>query len=425
VADIETSSRNTFAWAGTTLRPGEAVFALFGLPLALLCVVYVFVTVYAGTVLGLTFIGLPVLASGLRGARRLGDAHRILVRRTYGEAIAEPVPLARSSGLITWVRAGLTDPVSWRSMVYLALRLPVAVLGGLAVAGLPAAAVWLVGYPFWIRALADPSDQVPPLWTLVVVVPLGLLVAFVTPSAIRATSSLNLVLARLLLGPSPGQARLSALTQARGTLAAQNARSLRWIERDLHDGTQAELVAIAITLSLAEDELLSRPGIDLGRLPELLNRARRQTDTVIAGLRRITNGINPVALDGGLGAALPALVAGCPVPVILDLDIDSADRPDPAIERVVYFCVAELLTNIAKHSAATSARVTASNLNDQIHITVSDDGGGGAWSGAGSGLSGLAERLAAVDGTITVESPAGGGTMVTAQLPSRVCPPVK
>jgi signal transduction histidine kinase len=149
-----------------------------------------------------------------------------------------------------------------------------------------------------------------------------------------------------------------------------------------------------------------------------VERARDQTDDTAAELRRLTRGIHPVALDGGLGEALPGLTATSPVPVALRLDLP--ERPDHVVERAVYFCAAELLTNVAKHSGASSAEPEASAAGGRVRLSVRDDGRGGAALGAGTGLTGLAERLAAVDGALRIDSPPGGPTVVTAELPARL-----
>jgi signal transduction histidine kinase len=228
-------------------------------------------------------------------------------------------------------------------------------------------------------------------------------------------SVLNRRLARTLLSPSPGQKRLQALQRARSRIAEEGAENLRWIERDLHDGTEAELVAFAITLSLADDANAAQDG----RLTELIARARTQTDDCIAGLRRITGGINPIASGEGLAEAIQALTERCSVPVRLGLVLP--ERASPAIERVVYFCVAELLTNITKHAGASEASVELVIARGAVLLTVADDGRGGASPGKdGSGLAGLAARLDTVDGTLTVDSPPGNGTRITIELPATV-----
>ncbi|MFD7579376.1 sensor histidine kinase [Kitasatospora sp. NPDC059817] len=426
---------------------GELAFALLGLPIGVLGGVYAVAVLYAGALLSLTVLGLPFVVAALAGARGLGGLHRRLVGRLLGEPVPAPGARPRPSGAIARGRAVLTDPVAWRALLYLLLRLPLGVLGFLVAVGLPLSCVWLVGFPLWVRLLE--SGPRPVGWPDVAGAPVGLAVLAVVPAALRAVSAANRGLARLLLGPVRSQERVRELETARATLLAENTDRLRRLERDLHDGTQAQLVALAITLSLADDALSEVTGEVTGeavgvaqpeptgptgppgtpeaeRLRTLVDRARRQTDDTIAELRRLTRGIHPVALDGGLAQALPGLTATAPVPVTVRLDL--RERPDAAIEQAVYFCAAELLTNVAKHSGAAAAELTASAADGRVRLTVRDDGRGGAapgggsgrgsGSGSGSGLAGLAERLAAVDGVLRVDSPPGGPTTVTAELPS-------
>ncbi|MFE4972414.1 sensor histidine kinase [Kitasatospora sp. NPDC056651] len=391
--------------------------------------------------LSLTVLGLPFVVAALLGARGLGGPHRWLVGRLLGETVPAPPPLPRPSGVFARGRVALTDPVAWRTLLYLLLRLPLGVFGFLAVVALPLGSVWLVGFPLWARMM-EPGPRSIGLLDLVSV-PAGLAVLAVVPAALRILSGTNRTLARALLGPARSQERVRQLEHARATLPAESTDRLRRLERDLHDGTQAQLVALAITLSLADDVLAAGPpvghapvgdapaggapaearstgpgGLDLGRLRTLVGRARERTDATITGLRRLTRGIHPVALDGGLAEALPGLTATSPVPVEVRLDL--RERPDHKIERAVYFCVAELLTNVAKHGGARSAELSVSAADGRVRLTVRDDGHGGAAIGAGTGLAGLAERLAAVDGLLWVDSPPGGPTLVGAELPSRL-----
>ncbi|MFJ6772876.1 sensor histidine kinase [Kitasatospora sp. NPDC091257] len=405
---------------------GELAFAVLGLPLGVLGGVYAVAILYAGALLSLTVLGLPFVAAALLGARRLGGLHRWLVGRLLREEVPAPPPLPRPSGVFARGRAMLTDPVAWRTLLYLLLRLPLGVLGFLAVVVLPLGGVWLVGFPLWVRMM-EPGPRSIGLLDLGAV-PIGLAVLAVVPAAVRALGGADRTLARALLGPVRSQQRVRQLENARATLLAENTDRLRRLERDLHDGTQAQLVALAITLSLADDVMTEgvpsgggpagSGGPDLGRLRTLVDRARGQTDDTIAGLRRLTRGIHPVALDGGLAQALPGLTATSPVPV--DVRLDLRERPEEVIERAVYFCAAELLTNVAKHSDARSAELTVTAADGRVRLTVRDDGRGGAAIGAGTGLAGLAERLAAVDGTLRVDSPPGGPTVVGAELPGRL-----
>ncbi|MBK3521731.1 MULTISPECIES: sensor histidine kinase [Streptomyces] len=394
---------------------GEWAFAVVGLPFALLGGVYALAVLYAGALLSLTVVGLPFVVAALLGARRLGALHRWLAGRLLGEYVEAPAGLRRPAGVFARGRVVLTDPVAWRALLYLVLRLPLGVLGFATAVALPLGCGWLVGFPVWVHAW---DGARPAGWLDGASVVAGLVVLSAVPGAVRALSGLNRRLARLLLSPVRTQQRVRELETARATLLADNTDQLRRLERDLHDGTQARLVALAITLSLAEDALVAPAGPDLGRLRTLMSRARGQTDDTITELRRLTRGIHPVALDGGLGEALPGLTATSPVPVTIRLDL--GERPHPVVERVVYFCAAELLTNIAKHSGARSAELTVSTADGRVRLRVRDDGRGGAALGGGTGLTGLAERLAAVDGVLRVDSPPGGPTVITAELPTRL-----
>ncbi|MEU9852213.1 sensor domain-containing protein [Streptomyces sp. NPDC047974] len=401
------------------MRGGEWLFAVGGLPLALLCGGYAIAALYAGVLLSLTVLGLPFVAVALLGARRLGALHRWLVGRALGARVEAPAVPPAEAGAVARCRAVLTDPVGWRTLLYLLLRLPLGVLGFAAAVALPLGCGWLIGFPLWSRLLepgARPAD-----WADALSVPLGLVLLAAVPGAVRVLSGANRRLAALLLGPAPAQQRVRRLETARAVLLAENTDRLHRLERDLHDGTQARLVALAITLSLADDALAPAsgpgPGPDLDRTRALVGRARGQTDDTIAELRRIARGLRPVALDGGLAQALPGLTATSPVPVEVSLEL--CERLDPVIERAVYFCAAELLTNVARHSGARAAEVTASASGGRVRLTVRDDGHGGAAPGTGTGLTGLTERLTAVDGSLTVDSPPGGPTTVTAELPTR------
>lgn len=392
------------------------LFTLLGFPLAVVSAAGVLLATYAGGLLSLSLVGLPVLAAGLRGVRLLGTLHRALVNSLLGGEIDSPPPLARPRRVVPWVQSSLADVTGWRTAVYLLVRLPVAVVGVLALLGLPALSVWLLGANVWL--LTTQQGGASAVWDLVAAVLIGSTVLAATPHATQATVALNVWLARVLLSPTTGQRQLHELRRARSRTLAEHARSLRQIERDLHDGTQAELVAIAMTLALAADAVESPDGAQLERGRALVARARAQTDAAMAELRRLITGISPAALDNGLPEALQGLTLATAIPVALTVDLP--ERPDEFIERVAYFCVGELLTNIAKHSGADRAVVRIRSTDDELRITVADDGGGGARIGAGSGLLGLRERLTTVDGLLLVHSPAGGPTTVEITLPLRV-----
>ena len=214
--------------------------------------------------------------------------------------------------------------------------------------------------------------------------------------------------------------RVRELEQSRARVVDDSATRLRRIERDLHDGAQAQMVAVAMKLGLATKKLRGMTDgagqTDLDRVLELVAAAHRGAKEAVAELRDLARGIHPPVLDQGLGIALTTLAARSDLPV--ELVIDLPERPSAAIETIAYFCAAELLTNVTKHSGATHARLEAIHMSGLLRVRVSDNGCGGARVDASGGLAGLAERIKTVDGRLQLSSPPGGPTAVTVELPS-------
>jgi signal transduction histidine kinase len=214
--------------------------------------------------------------------------------------------------------------------------------------------------------------------------------------------------------------RVRELEQSRAHVVDDSAARLRRIERDLHDGAQAQMVAVAMKLGLAREKLGGAidgtAQADLERVLELVDAAHRGAKEAIAELRDLARGIHPSVLDHGLGIALRTLAARSDVPV--ELVVDLPERPSAAIETIAYFCAAELLANVAKHSSARHATLEAVHVGGLLRVRVGDDGSGGARIEARGGLAGLAERVRTVDGRLQVSSPSGGPTVVAVELPS-------
>jgi signal transduction histidine kinase len=205
--------------------------------------------------------------------------------------------------------------------------------------------------------------------------------------------------------------RIEKLRESREAAVSVQESELRRIERDLHDGAQARLVALGMSLGMAEEKLQSDP--EAARL--LLAEARGDARDALEELRDLARGIRPPILtDRGLGAAIEALGARSPVPVTVSVDV--SERPPDAVETAAYFVVAEALANAIKHASATRIDVTVTRSNGMLAAVVRDDGQGGA-DGRGSGLAGLEQRVRALDGTLRVDSPPGGPTTVSAELP--------
>jgi signal transduction histidine kinase len=245
----------------------------------------------------------------------------------------------------------------------------------------------------------------------------GAVLTVVAPWITKPLANVDRSLVAGLLGGDPADAlreRVSELTHSRDASVVSATSELKRIERDLHDGAQQRLVSLAMDLGLARQQLSA--GADPAQAAPLVARAHDEAKAAIAELRDLVRGIHPSVLtDRGLDAAISALVARCPVPV--EVTVDVPVRPSAAVEATAYFVVAEALTNVAKHSRASRARVEIRLDGDHLYVQVSDNGVGGAETRAGGGLAGLRDRVAAVEGRIAVGSPAGGPTMLMVDIP--------
>ncbi|MFC5721905.1 sensor histidine kinase [Streptomyces gamaensis] len=421
---------------GRTWR--EFLHLLLGLPIAVLCFAYTVVMTALGVGLLVTFLGVPVLAAALAGARALGALERVRARALLGLEVAGPAPVRPGRdrrGPLAWLGALLKDGASWRHLLYMVVRLPWAVAAFGVSLTLMALGWLLLLYPayqwmfpaYWgqpgIQLYGDRDGYTAyyfdtPLRIAACCV-LGLLVVLATPWVIRGLAQVDRVLVLGLLGPSLLEYRVRELETTRGTAFDTASADLRRIERDLRDGAQARLTAIESELGLAKETLAHDPRT----AARMVDEAHGEVKLALRELRDLARGIHPAILtDRGLGPALSALAARCAVPVRVEVGLPA--RPAPAIEGLAYFTVAELLRNVGRHSGARSARVDVWRADDRLLLMVTDDGRGGATAvpaagPAGHGLADLAGRLRSVDGMLLVDSPAGGPTSVTAELPWR------
>jgi signal transduction histidine kinase len=243
----------------------------------------------------------------------------------------------------------------------------------------------------------------------------GLLLLLVAPAVLRGLGALDVGVARALLGPNPEELahRVDELERSRARVVDAGEAERRKLERDLHDGTQQRLVALAMTLGRAKARYKQEPAA----IGPLLDDAHQQAKDAVTELRGLIRGLHPPVLtDRGLDAALSAIAVRCPVPVQLSVEID--ERPSSTVEAIGYFVVAEALTNVARHSGAAHASVTVRREGTgPVWVTVVDDGVGGAAPDRGTGLRGLADRVSGVDGQLRVDSPVGGPTVLTVELP--------
>ncbi|MFJ8791034.1 sensor histidine kinase [Streptomyces sp. NPDC102462] len=359
----------------------EIAHLLANLPVALLGFTYATTALVTSGALTLTVIGFPLLAATLLGARGLGRLERARARALLGVRVDEPSPLprGRGGGLLQRMWMALKDPVGWRTLLYDFIRLP-----------------------WGILTFVITFTSLFVLWP-------------VLPFLARGMANVDRLMVRGLLSPSDElERRIAELESDRGIVVDTAAADLRRIERDLHDGAQARLVSLAMGLGLAKEKLLEDPDSAAAMVEE----AHGEVKLALQELRDLARGIHPAVLtDRGLDAALSSVASRCTVPVKVTADLEA--RPAAAIEGIAYFTVSELLQNISKHSGARTASVDVWRSEDRLLIQVRDDGRGGARLDAGSGMRGLAERLGAVDGLFVVDSPVGGPTTVTAELPWR------
>ncbi|MCP9985173.1 sensor histidine kinase [Actinomadura madurae] len=369
-------------------------------------------------VLALLPIALPSLPSAVKPLRALASAERRRAGRVLGREIPEPYPPSRGEGLAE-ARRLLRSPSTWRDVAWLALH-GVTALGTAVIAvGIWPSIPFTLSLPLWWWAAPEGSQSAfitLDSWPKALTMPflqgafdLAILL-WVVPRLVRWQARL----AEALLSPTRRTSlaeRVEELTETRAEALEAHGAELRRIERDLHDGTQAQLVAAALRLGLADRRFDGDP--EAARA--LFLEAREGIEEALTQLRTVIRGIYPPILsDRGLAGALRALAAGQPIPVEMDVE---GGRAPAAVEAAAYFVVAEALTNIAKHSGARHGRVAVRRETGRLTISVRDDGKGGADPDRGSGLAGIRRRVAALDGTTRLDSPDGEGTTLEVELP--------
>jgi signal transduction histidine kinase len=375
----------------------------------------------AGGVLALSILGVPVLLAVALAFRWLAGLERRRIGWLLGRSV-DGVYKPWSGRLLRRVGQAWSDVQTWKDFTWHILN---SVLGfGFAVGAfsLWASVGYLLSLPLWWWAV--PHAALPDFgggWTadrwarVLLLFAGGVLGVFVVPWICAALAHGHARLGRALLGASERRRlreRVTTLTETRAAAADAQTEELKRIERDLHDGAQARLVALAIDLGLAREKLTADPEA----AQALLESAHGEAKDALRELRELVRGVHPAVLeDRGLDGALSGLVARSSIPV--DLAVDVPERLPPAVETAAYFVVAEALANMAKHSQASRGAVRLARDGDRLLIDVSDDGVGGAEPAQGTGLSGLHGRIRALDGELRVESPAGGPTTLHAELP--------
>lgn len=422
----------------TASAPGETFRAGFGRRVALtgIAVLYVLLTVpVLAMLVALTIsLGVSVVGVGLLLllvlvpiTQQLANLHRALAGRLLGVKIESPYRPRRRGGPRAILKNWASDPARWRDFLWTYVTVCLRwVLSWLAVA-LALAVIWYAIFPFLFAitpagtfdidygfVTLDTQAESYLQWIL-------LMVAFglwwwLTPLLVKACALLD----RALLSPSRGalERRVAEVSASRSESIDHSAAELRRIERDLHDGAQARLVALGMNLGLAQELLATDPEA----AARLLSEARTVTTSALGDLRSVVRGIHPPVLaDRGLAGAIQALALDMSLPVAVTIVLPG--RPPAPVESAMYFATSELLANIGKHASARRATIDVSHDGDRLRVVVTDDGDGGATSAGGSGLAGVARRLAAFDGTMELVSPAGGPTMVTLEVPCALSSP--
>jgi signal transduction histidine kinase len=403
-------------------------YLLGGLPL---CIV-AFVIAIAGFSVGVgtivVWLGLPILAGTLRASRGLAGVERRATEWATGRVLPpHHYREARGRG-IGRLFSMLADPQSWRDLLHAVVAFPVRL------AMFVIAVVWTVGglgsllYVTWEWALPVDDDGGGLFWLIfgfnmrlgeiAINTALGVIMVATAPLVIRGLVATRAGLARGLLTNQTAalRARATQLESSRRAAVQAEAQTLRRLERDIHDGPQQRLVRLNMDLEAVARRLDDNPEKARPLVAEALEQSREALDE----LRALSRGIAPPILaDRGLGPALAAAAARCPVEVSLDVALPKGQRLAAAVENTAYFVVTEALTNVAKHARASLCTVMVSADADRVLVQVRDDGRGGAHLGKGHGLAGLADRLATVEGILDVVSPSGGPTVLTAEIPLR------
>jgi signal transduction histidine kinase len=375
-----------------------------------------------GLSLLITLIGLPILTATFFLARGGAWLERLRARTFLGVVIPAPVERASGDGLWAKLVTPFRSRTTWKQLFYLWLVQPVQSLVNFTVT----VTAWTV--PLWaltlpIYAVSHPAAA-PEVWSgerldewheVLPVAAAGLVLLPVVPWVIRGLAWADAWVARVGLEPSRTEAledRIDVLreTQARSVDIALADR--RQIERDLHDGAQQRLLSLGMNLGMALEKFETQPA----EARVLVSDAHLELQRAIAELRNLARGIHPAVLtDRGLDAALSALVSRSPLPVRLDIDLN--ERLPASVEATAYFIVAESLTNAVRHAGASSVDVHVRPVGRRLRIEVADDGHGGAELRPGGGLAGLADRASSLEGSLQVSSPAGGPTVLVAELP--------
>jgi signal transduction histidine kinase len=390
------------------------LYLLASFPIGLATFVWIVTVLSVGLGTLIIWIGVPILIALIEANRGFAT----LERRRAGWLLHAPIPSMylpqHRRGMLGFLHTKVGDTAVWKDFLWLGLLLPVLGLAAFVVTvSFWATSLGMIFLPAWSWSIPGGVEYglltVDTIHEAFAVVPLGLVLLALTVPLTRAMAYGLGSLARALLAPSERR-RVAELERTRAGAVDAQASELQRIERDLHDGAQARLVALAMDLGMAQEKMVTDPE----GAQALITGAHSEAKKAIAELRDLSRGIYPAILtDRGLGPALSSIAARNPVEVALEVDLDG--RLPAATEAAAYFVTVEALTNVAKHSGAAKAHVRIARRADTLRVEIADNGDGGA-DADGAGLTGLRQRVEALDGRLAVES-GELGTTVKAELP--------
>lgn len=387
------------------------------------------VTVGVGS--AMLWVGLLLLAALPLVWRSGARLERRFVSGVFDVSLPSPYRSSPAKGLFVRAQTVIGDPATWKDLAYLVALYPLGVTWSVIVIGAWTYSLGVAAAPLYYRAVPDAFDwlglnkfglHIDTMGGALIAFIVGLALTIPAAQIVRGVGFLHQSIAAALLGVSSTQrlaAETARLRTSRDETVVGALEERRRIERDLHDGVQQRLTSIAVDLGIARSKLpRSTDGThdSTAQLVELIDSAHANTKTAITELRDLTRGLYPAILvDRGLDPALSSLTAHVPVPV--DVVVDLPMRPPLPVEAAAYFVVSEALTNTTKHAGADNVWVRTHSTDRHLFVEVGDNGNGGATAEAGGGLAGLDARVRALDGVLTVSSPADGPTVVAARIP--------
>ncbi|WP_327091595.1 sensor domain-containing protein [Nonomuraea sp. NBC_01738] len=400
-------------------------YTLVGFPTAVIGFALMIAGFSAGVGTVVVWIGLPILAGVLMLARSFADGERGWLSDVLKRPPVRPryKPAPAGAGRFRRLINPLTSGQSWLDLLHGIVNFPMAIIAFVLTVVFWAIPIAGLTYPLYglVTSQIPGNTELPELLGLgggygvnvIFYGAIGIAGLILLPFMTRAAALVRSGLGRALLtGVAELQERIDDLAEGRAAAVSAEAAALRKLERDIHDGPQQRLVSLAMELSRAQRQMQKDPDAARATIGDAISATRETLDE----LRALSRGIAPPILsDRGLAPALAAVAGRCTVPV--DLDVQTVERFQPAVENAIYFVCAETLTNVAKHSRAQSCSVQLVRTGDTLMLIIGDDGIGGAHVAKGHGLAGLADRLRAVDGELVVQSPDGGPTLIVAEVP--------